>query len=40
MKSIFVSYRREDTSGHAGRLCDRLRAQFRDTRVFMDVCSP
>jgi hypothetical protein len=37
MKSIFVSYRREDTSGHAGRLCDRLRAQFRDTRVFMDV---
>ncbi|MGH9277549.1 MAG: NADase-type glycan-binding domain-containing protein [Acidimicrobiales bacterium] len=37
MKTIFVSYRREDTSGHAGRLSDRLRSHFREARVFMDV---
>jgi hypothetical protein len=37
MASIFISYRREDTAGHAGRLCDRLSARFGDDRVFMDV---
>lgn len=34
---IFVSYRREDTSGHAGRVCDRLRSHFPDAQVFIDV---
>jgi len=28
MASIFISYRRDDTGGHAGRLCDRLSARF------------
>ena len=37
MASIFISYRREDASGHAGRLCDRLNARFGANRVFMDV---
>jgi hypothetical protein len=33
---VFISYRREDTAGHAGRLYDRLKARF-PGRVFMDV---
>jgi hypothetical protein len=37
MASIFLSYRREDTGGHAGRLCDRLTARFGGDRVFMDI---
>jgi hypothetical protein len=37
MASIFISYRREDAAGHAGRLCDRLSSRFGDDRVFMDV---
>src|SRR5262245_34259596 len=37
MASIFISYRREDASGHAGRLCDRLTARFGGDRVFMDI---
>ena len=37
MASIFISYRREDTGGHAGRLFDRLTARFGDDPVFMDV---
>lgn len=36
MASIFICYRRDDTSGHAGRLYDRLREQFGDD-VFMDI---
>jgi hypothetical protein len=35
--SIFISYRREDAAGHAGRLCDRLTARFGADRVFMDI---
>jgi hypothetical protein len=35
---IFISYRREESAGHAGRLYDRLFAHFGD-RVFMDVHS-
>jgi TIR domain len=35
--SIFISYRREDAAGHAGRLCDRLTARFGNDRVFMDI---
>lgn len=36
---VFISYRREDTSGIAGRLYDRLAARFGGDRVFMDVDS-
>jgi membrane-associated protease RseP (regulator of RpoE activity) len=35
--SIFISYRREDCPGHAGRLFDHLRARFGAESVFMDV---
>jgi hypothetical protein len=35
--AIFLSYRRDDASGHAGRLADRLRARFGKDAVFMDV---
>lgn len=38
MKSkILVSYRRDDSSGYAGRLYDRLAERFAAERVFMDV---
>lgn len=37
LASVFISYRREDAAGHAGRLCDRLNQQFGGQRVFMDV---
>ena len=34
---IFISYRRDDSAGYAGRLYDRLSAHFGADRVFMDV---
>jgi hypothetical protein len=34
---IFVSYRREDSAGQAGRLNDRLAGEFGKDSVFMDV---
>jgi TIR domain-containing protein len=34
---VFVCYRREDASGHAGRLYDALAEKFGDENVFMDV---
>jgi len=34
---IFVSYRRDETSGHAGRLIDRLNEHFGAKRVFFDL---
>ena len=37
MEGIFISYRREETAGHAGRVYDRLREHFGRDRVFMDV---
>jgi len=37
MPGIFISYRRGDSAGHAGRIYDRLRAQLGHDRVFMDV---
>jgi len=37
MAGIFISYRRDDTAGHAGRLFDRLVEHFGRERVFMDV---
>src|SRR5215471_14830726 len=39
MPDIFISYRREDTSGHAGRLYDHLSAHFGKDHVFIDVAS-
>ena len=35
--SIFISYRREDSAGQAGRLYDRLCEHFGKERVFIDV---
>jgi hypothetical protein len=37
MPRIFVSYRRKDSAGHAGRLFDRLREHFGANHVFRDV---
>jgi hypothetical protein len=34
---IFMSYRRNDSSGYAGRIADRLHAAFGADNVFMDV---
>ena len=34
---IFISYRRDDSIGHAGRLYDRLSAQFGEDQLFMDL---
>jgi hypothetical protein len=35
--AVFISYRREDTSGYAGRFYDRLGAQFGRRNVFIDI---
>ncbi len=37
MDGIFISYRRDDSAGYAGRLYDRLAGHFGAGRVFMDV---
>ncbi len=37
MPDIFISYRRDDTSGYAGRLYDQISARFGEEHVFMDV---
>jgi hypothetical protein len=37
MPSIFVSYRRSDVPGHAGRLYDRLVERFGEDHVFKDL---
>ena len=34
---VFISYRRRETAGHAGRLYDRLSEHYGDDRVFMDL---
>ena len=39
MPSIFLSYRRVDTSGHTGRLSDALDAKFGRDAVFHDIQS-
>jgi hypothetical protein len=39
MARIFISYRRKDGSGSAGRLHDRLRERYGRDNVFMDVDS-
>jgi formylglycine-generating enzyme required for sulfatase activity len=37
MPRIFLSYRRQDSIGVAGRIYDRLRAHFGDDAIFMDI---
>jgi hypothetical protein len=37
VRAIFLSYRREDTEGQAGRLYADLKQAFGDTSVFIDV---
>lgn len=37
MSSIFLSYRRDDTSGYAGRLDDQLSAHFGREQIFRDI---
>jgi len=37
LRAIFISYRREDTQGEAGRLFDDLSMAFGEPNVFMDV---
>lgn len=39
MREIFLSYRRADTAGHAGRLADAVDARFGRGTVFRDVAS-
>jgi hypothetical protein len=39
MTGIFISYRREDSAGYAGRLADDLKESFAPDLVFMDVTS-
>ena len=39
MPRIFLSYRRQDSAGAAGRIYDRLRAHFGNDAVFMDIDS-
>jgi len=37
MRAIFISYRRDDSEGQAGRLYDDLVQRFGNAAVFMDV---
>ena len=39
MPTVFISYRRDDTAGEAGRLADDLIERFGRSRVFIDVDS-
>jgi len=39
MRPIFISYRRDDTEGQAGRLFEHLREVFGADNVFMDVAT-
>ena len=37
MSKIFINYRRDDTSGYAGRIYDRLAKHFGEDQIFMDI---
>jgi hypothetical protein len=37
MSGVFMSYRREDTEGYAGRLYDRLASRYGSQQVFRDI---
>ena len=34
---IFLSYRRDDSAGHVGRLYDSLSVRFGSQRIFVDI---
>jgi hypothetical protein len=38
-KGIFISYRREESAGHAGRIADKLIDHFGEDRIFQDIVS-
>ena len=40
MSKIFLSYRRQESAGVAGRIYDRLRAHFGNDAIFMVIDSP
>jgi len=37
MSRIFISYRRDDSAGYAGRLYDRLSERFGQGKILMDI---
>jgi len=37
MLRISISYRRDDSAGHTGRLYDRLKEHFGAKQIFMDI---
>ena len=37
MGNVFISYRREDSAGWAGRLAERLKQTFGAESIFMDI---
>lgn len=37
MPKIFLSYRRDDSAGYAGRIAEQLHQTFGDDRVFRDL---
>ena len=37
MRDVFISYRRSDTAGHAGRLLDALEERFDGNQLFRDI---
>jgi hypothetical protein len=37
MATVFINYRRHDSAGNAGRVHDRLKSEFGDDLIFMDV---
>ncbi len=37
MLTIFISYRRDDSAAHAGRIYDYLAAHYGDDQIFMDI---
>jgi hypothetical protein len=39
MPGVFISYRRKDTDGHAGRLAEDLRVRYGEEQIFIDVDS-
>lgn len=39
MKRVFISYRRDDAAGHAGRLCADLQVRYGQEAVFMDIAA-
>ena len=38
-RHIFISYRRADSEGYAGRLSDHLASHFGRRNIFMDVAA-